>query len=434
MLAHDPDSHSASLRRRSFLAKLFASAGLAGAGLAAGATLAQPKGNNPYPAEKQRQNVPHFQQFKPKLRITKLETMLVQPRWLFLKVHTDEGIVGLGEPVLEGRAKTCATAVEEIAPYLVGKDPRQVVHHWQAIYRHAFYRGGPILTSVLSGIEQALWDIKGKALGVPIYELLGGPTRDRVRVYAHVRNDPEQLKRRKEQGFTAFKTGVLDGTDLGIVASPREIGERAAAFAALREAGGKEVDIGIDFHGAISPQNARLLIKELEPMQPLFVEEPCQCQNVDVMAEIARGTHLPIATGERIFTKWGFREILAKHAASILQPDLCHAGGIFEARLIAGMAEAYYASVAPHNPLGPISLAAGIQLAACVPNFLCQEQVSLGEGYLKQPFVVDKGFVLVPTGPGLGIELDEDQVAAKIGHDWQNRETYDLEDGSVVDW
>lgn len=202
----------------------------------------------------------------------------------------------------------------------------------------------------------------------------------------------------------------------------------------MREAGGDDVDIGIDFHGAISPPNAKLLIKALEPYNPLFVEEPVQAQNVDVMAEIARGTHLPIATGERIFTKWGFREILEKQAAVILQPDLCHAGGILECRLIAGMAEAYYASMAPHNPLGPISLASGIQLAASVPNFLCQEQVSLGEGYLKNPFKVQDGHVTVPTTPGLGIEIDEAALADKIGHDWRNRETYDNEDGSVVDW
>jgi galactonate dehydratase len=429
---------TSSRSRRSFLRKIFASAGLAGAGLAAGATLAQQRAADPYQkggaSDDGQRNVPHFQQFKTKLRITRLETMLIQPRWLFLKIHTDEGVIGLGEPVVEGRAKTCAAAVQEVAPYLIGKDPRHVVHHWQAIYRHAFYRGGPVLTSVLSGIEQALWDIKGKLLGVPIYELLGGPTRDRVRVYAHVRNNVALLKQRKAEGFTAFKTSVLNSTALGIVASPRQIDESVAAFAALREAGGTDVDIGIDFHGAISPQNAKLLIKELEPLKPLFIEEPCQCQNVDVMADIARGTHLPIATGERIFTKWGFREILEKRAASILQPDLCHAGGIFESRLIAGMAEAYYASIAPHNPLGPISLAAGLQLAASVPNFLCQEQVSLGEGYLKRPFVVKDGHVEVPTGPGLGIELDDELLAAKIGHDWQNRETYDPDDGSVVDW
>jgi len=373
-------------------------------------------------------------QFKTKLRITKLETFLVKPRYLFLKIHTDEGIIGLGEPILEGRAKTCATAVEELAPWLIGRDPRNVVHHWQAMYRHAFYRGGPILTSVLSGIEQALWDIKGKLLGVPVYELLGGPTRDRVRVYAHVGTNPALLRQRKSMGFTAFKTGIKNSTQSGTVASQKFVEEAAESFAALREAGGKDVDIGIDFHGAISPQNAKLLIKALEPYQPMFIEEPVQCQNVDAMAEIARGTHLPIATGERIFTKWGFREILEKHAATILQPDLCHAGGIMEARLIAGMAEAHYATIAPHNPLGPISLASGLQLAASIPNFLCQEQVTLGEGYVKEPFKVENGYVAIPTKPGLGIELDEAQVDAKRDHDWLNRETYDPNDGSVVDW
>jgi galactonate dehydratase len=208
----------------------------------------------------------------------------------------------------------------------------------------------------------------------------------------------------------------------------------AEKFAELRKAGGNDVDIGIDFHGAISPALAKLLIKALEPYQPMFVEEPCQCQNHDIMAEIARGTHLPIATGERVFTKWGFREVLEKKAATILQPDLCHAGGITEVRLIAGMAEAYYADIAPHNPLGPISLAAGVQLSASIPNFLCQEQVSLGEGYIKQPFQVRDGFLELPKGPGLGIELDENALADKIGHDWRNPESYDAEDNSVVDW
>jgi galactonate dehydratase len=194
------------------------------------------------------------------------------------------------------------------------------------------------------------------------------------------------------------------------------------------------MDIAIDFHGAITPQNAALLIKALEPYQPFFIEEPVNCQNVDVMARLAQNTHIPIATGERIFTKWGFREILEKGAASILQPDLSHAGGIFEARLIAGMAEAYYAAIAPHNPLGPISLAAGLQLAASIPNFLVQEQVSLGEGYLVEPFEVENGYIRIPEGPGLGIELDEDAVAGKLGHDWKSPETYLESDGSVVDW
>ena len=370
---------------------------------------------------------------KDSLRVTKLETFLVKPRWLFLKVHTNAGIVGLGEPLLEGRAKTCATAVDEIAPYLVGKDPRRVVHHWQAIYRHAFYRGGPILTSALSGIDQALWDIKGKALGVPVYELLGGPTRSRVRAYLHA-SSPEAIKEGISRGFTAFKTGPGGNRPARLIETKAFVDQVVQRFAALREAGGPDVDIAVDFHGAVPPATAKLLIKGLEPYQPFFIEEPVQCQNVDVLADIARGTHLTIATGERLFTKWGFREVLEKRAAGILQPDLCHAGGITEVRLIAGMAEAYYAAIAPHNPMGPISLAAGIQLAASIPNFLCQEQVTLGEGYLKKPFEIRDGYIEVPAGPGLGIELDEDALADKIDHQWQNRESYDPDDGSVVDW
>jgi len=368
------------------------------------------------------------------LKITRLETFLVQPRWLFLKVHTDAGIVGLGEPVVEGRAETVATAVKEVEPYLVGKDPRQVTHHWQAIYRHAFYRGGPVLTSALSGIDMALWDIKGKALGVPVYELLGGPTRSKVRLYAQART-PADITRGVAAGFTAFKTGPqFKRRYPRYIETPAQVNYAVEQFAALRKAGGDNVDVAIDFHGKVSPALAKVLIKGLEPCQPMFVEEPINCQNHDLMAEIARGTHLPIATGERVFTKWGFREVLEKKAATVLQPDLCHAGGITECRLIAGMAEAYYAAIAPHNPLGPISLAAGIQLAASIPNFLCQEHRTLGDGYLKKPFVMKDGFVDVPNGPGLGIELDENAMADKIGHKWKNTESYDEDDGSVVDW
>src|SRR5438552_611018 len=341
---------------------------------------------------------------KDPLKITKLETLLIKPRWLFLKVHTNAGIVGLGEPVLEGRALTCAQAVKEIEPYLVGKDPRQVVHHWQAIYRHAFYRGGPILTSALSGIDQALWDIKGKALGVPVYELLGGPTRNRIRVYAHART-PEAVKEQLARGFTAFKTGPAKRRPARYVESPAEVHYAAERFAELRKAAGDDVDIAIDFHGATSPAHAKMLIKALEPHHPMFVEEPINCQDHDLMAEIARGTHLPIATGERVFTKWGFKEVLEKRAATVLQPDLCHAGGITECRLIAGIAEAYYATIAPHTPRAPISLAAGLQLAAAIPNFLCQEHRSLGEGYLMQPLAMKAAFVAVPARPGLGIGL-----------------------------
>jgi galactonate dehydratase len=412
------DSHSEeTVSRRTVLG-----AGAAGLGLAALAQAEAARGDQDAPISR-----------KDPLKITRLETFLVKPRWLFLKVHTDAGIVGLGEPILEGRAKTCAEAVKEIEPYLVGKDPRQVVHHWQAIYRHAFYRGGPILTSALSGIDMALWDIKGKALGVPVYELLGGPTRRRIRVYAHA-STPDRIREGIKKGFTAFKTMPAKRRPARYLETPAEIRYAAESFAELRKAAGDDVDIAIDFHGATSPALAEVLIKALEPYSPMFIEEPINCQNHDLMAEIARGTHLPIATGERVFTKWGFREVLEKKAATILQPDLCHAGGITEVRLIAGMAEAYYAAIAPHNPLGPISLAAGVQLAASIPNFLCQEQVSLGEGYLKKPFTLHQGYLDLPTGPGLGIELDENALADKIHHDWKNREEYDRDDGSVLDW
>jgi galactonate dehydratase len=417
---HTPRDVGVDVSRRSALAGAVAALGWAGIDHAAAAGQESAGRGAPIAA-------------RDRLKITKLETILVKPRWLFLKIHTDAGIVGLGEPIVEGRALTVATAVKEIEPYLLGKDPRHVVHHWQAIYRHAFYRGGPILTSALSGIDMALWDIKGKALGVPIYELLGGPTRQRIRVYAHA-NSVDRLKQGLARGFTAFKTAPARRRPARYIETPAAVHYAADKFAELRHAAGDDIDIAIDFHGAISPATAKLLIKALEPHQPMFIEEPCQAQNHDVMAEIARGTHLPIATGERVFTKWGFREVLEKRAAIILQPDLCHAGGITEVRLVAGMAEAYYAAIAPHNPLGPISLAAGVQIAAAIPNFLCQEQVSLGAGYLKSPFSLRQGYLDLPTAPGLGVELDENALADKIGHDWKNRESYDADDGSVMDW
>jgi galactonate dehydratase len=326
-----------------------------------------------------------------------------------------------------------------LEPYLLGKDPTRVVHHWQAMYKHAFYRGGPILTSALSGVEHALWDLTGKAAGMPIYKLLGGPLRDRIKVYGHCggRTLEAAAKNAREavgKGLGALKTGVAGGRPARILETPGFVDRVVERFATIRQAVGREVDIAIDFHGAVSPQTAALLIEALEPYQPMFIEEPVQCQNVDVLADLAQKTHLPIATGERIYTKWGFREILEKGAASVLQPDIAHAGGIFEGRLIAGMAEAYYAAIAPHRSLGPIALAACIQLDASIPNFLMQEHVSVGEGYLREPFQLQDGFVELPKGPGLGIELDGEALANKIGHDWRNYESYDPDDGTAIDW
>ncbi|MCU0915688.1 MAG: galactonate dehydratase [Planctomycetes bacterium] len=363
------------------------------------------------------------------IKITKLETFVLRNSWVFVKLSTDAGITGWGE-MLKDKSKTCAAGAHQVESYLIGKDPRQVVQHWQAIYRHAFYRGGPVLTAVVSGIDQALWDIKGKALGVPVYELLGGPTRDKIRVYGSsedvVRGRAKAFKMSpRAEGRAAYK----------YVESPAYIQAVAKDFAALREKFGPEVDIGIDFHGAVQPQTAALLIKALEPYQPFFFEEPVQCQNVDVLADLARKTHIPIATGERVFTKWGFRELLEKRAASILQPDVCYAGGITELRLIAGMAEAYYVPIAPHNPQGPCSLAASCQVAAAIPNFLIQERgTSTHENLLKVPFQVEKGYLPLPKGPGLGIEIDEDKLMGQVGEPQGYPQTYDRDDGSVVDW
>ena len=283
-----------------------------------------------------------------------------------MKITTDAGIVGWGE-MLKDDAKACAAGAQEVGRYLVGQDPRRVIYHWQAIHRGAFYRGGPVKTAILSGIDQALWDITGKALNVPVYKLFGGPTRDRIRVYGTVS---------EKTGVNAMKVGPsgLGRQAIKYVEGQKYVDAVVENFKALRQKHGSGVDIGIDFHGAVQPPTALLLVKALEPYQPWFYEEIVQALNVDVMAEIAKKTHIPLATGERIFTKWGFREILEKRAATILQPDVCYAGGITELRLIAGMAEAYYSPIAPHNPQGPCSLAASYQIAASIPNFLVQER------------------------------------------------------------
>ena len=371
------------------------------------------------------------------MKITQLETIFVKPRWVFLRVHTDEGIVGLGEPVVEGRSQTVAAAVHEIGRYLIGQDPRRIEHHWQAIYRGQFYRGGPVLCSAISGIEQALWDIVGKWLGVPVYQLLGGATRDKIRMYGWLGGETygdyiESAKVSATQGFTALKMGIPGA--LNIVDLPSKVDDIVGQYADVRNTVGQEVDVGIDFHGRVSPAMAVRLAKALEPYNPMFIEEPVLPDNVDAMVTVARSTSIPIATGERLFAKWGFREVLEKQAAVILQPGLSHAGGILECKKIAAMAETYFAAVAPHCPLGPIALASCLQLDACIPNFLAQEHVTLGQGYLKEPFVIKNGYIDVPTKPGLGIELDEDAIADKIyDGSWETPRLWH-EDGSVADW
>src|ERR1035437_272044 len=364
---------------------------------------------------------------KDDIKVTKLETFVLKTSWVFVKISTDAGIVGWGE-MLKDDAKACAAGAQEVGRYLVGQDPCRVVFHWQAIHRGAFYRGGPVKTAILSGIDQALWDIKGKVYGVPAYKLLGGPTRDRIRVYGTVSQTTgvNAMKVAPSATRTAFK--YIEGQKF--------VDEVAERFKALRERQGSGVDIAIDFHGAVEPPTAQLLIKALEPYHPWFYEEVVQPLNVDVMAELAKKTPIPLATGERIFTKWGFREILEKKAAMILQPDVCYAGGITELRLIAGMAEAYYLPIAPHNPQGPCSLAASLQVAASIPNFLIQERGDAEHtNLLAKPLPpVKNGHRELPTEPGLGITIDENKLMAQVGEPQEYRTRFDPDDGSVVDW
>jgi galactonate dehydratase len=365
---------------------------------------------------------------KDNIKVTKIETFVLKNSWVFVKISTDAGIVGWGE-MLKDDAKACAAGALEVGNYLIGQDPCRVVFHWQAIHRGAFYRGGPIKTAISSGIDQALWDIKGKVYGVPVYKLLGGPTRDRIRVYGRVS---------KETGVNAMKTGPSgEGRQASkYVEGQKYVDAVVENFKALRQKHGSGVDIAIDFHGAVQPPTALLLIKALEPYQPWFYEEVVQCLNVDVMAELARKTHIPLATGERIFTKWGFREVLEKRAATILQPDVCYAGGITELRLIAGMAEAYYTPIAPHNPQGPCSLAASYQIAASIPNFLIQENgdAEYADLLAKRLPPVQNGYRPLLTDPGLGITIDEDKLKAQVGEPRPYRPRFDRDDGSVVDW
>lgn len=383
------------------------------------------------------------------MKITKLELLKVRPRWMFLKMYTDTDLVGLGEPVLEGHCTSVEAVVREFEDYLIGKDPMQIEHHVQALYRGGFYRGGPLMLSAISGIEQAMWDIKGKFYNCPVWEMLGGKVRDKIRMYTHIKRTAvagdfsvdEMLNitdERLQAGYTALKYSIIP--PIRAIDTPQNLMGHIARFAAVRERIGDSVDLAIDFHGRVSPAMALRLAEELKPYRPFFIEEPCLPENVDCMVNIARSTSIPIAAGERLFGKWQFRELLEKQAVAVVQPDICHCGGIFEGRKIALMSELYFGSIAPHNPLGPISLAACLQVDACSPNFLVQEHPGnpdggdLGVGYLKEPFVMKNGYIDVPTKPGLGVELDEDALREKLyDGKWTTPRQY-FEDGSNADW
>lgn len=382
------------------------------------------------------------------MRITEYELFEVPPRWLFLKLTTSDGTVGWGEPVVEGRARTVRTAVEELLDsYLLGEDPSAIEGHWQAMYRGGFYRGGPVLMSAIAGVDQALWDIKGKRLDAPVYELLGGRARDRVRVYQWIGGDrPGDVgtaaREKVEAGFTALKMNATP--EMRAVDNPRAVTDAADRIAAVRDAVGDRVDIGVDFHGRVSKPMARRLARALEPYDPMFIEEPVLPEHNDALADVRASTTVPIATGERMYSRWDFKSILESNAVDVIQPDLSHAGGITEVNKIASMAEAYDVSLAPHCPLGPIALASCVQVDACSPNALIQEQsldIHYNEtsdvlDYLADPSVFEyhDGYVDIPDGPGLGIEVDESSVREKAGDvDWHNP-IWRHDDGGVAEW
>ena len=382
------------------------------------------------------------------MKITGLTTFIVPPRWCFLKIETDEGISGWGEPVVEGRAHTVAAAVDELADYLIGKDPRLIEDHWTVMYRGGFYRGGAVHMSAIAGIDQALWDIKGKALGVPVHALLGGQLRDRIRVYSWIGGDrpgdtARMAKDCADRGFTAVK---MNGTEeLQIVDSHDKIDAVLERVQAIRDALGPNFGIGVDFHGRVHRPRAKVLAKALEPFKLMFIEEPVLSEHSEALKEIANHCSTPIALGERLFSRWDFKRILHEGYVDIIQPDPSHSGGITETRKIAAMAEAYDFAVALHCPLGPIALAANLQLDAVCYNAFIQEQ-SLGIhynttndllDYLVDPsvFAYEDGHVAIPQGPGLGIEVNEDFVrrAAAEGHRWRNP-IWRHADGSFAEW
>ncbi|WP_121822657.1 galactonate dehydratase [Halostella salina] len=381
-------------------------------------------------------------------RIVDYDLYEVPPRWLFLRLETADGVVGWGEPVVEGRAHTVRAAVEELLEgYLVGEDPADIEDHWQTMYRGGFYRGGPVLMSAIAGIDQALWDIKGKRFGAPVYELLGGKARDRVRVYQWVGGDEpedvaEQAKAKVDAGFTALKmnaTPALRRND-----TPAVVDDAADRLRQVREAVGDEVDVAVDFHGRASKTMAKRLAVALEEYDPFFIEEPVLPEHNEFLPKLAAHTSAPIATGERMYSRWDFKEVFEGGAVGVIQPDLSHAGGITEVKKIAAMAEAYDVAMAPHCPLGPVALASCIQVDAVAPNALIQEQsldIHYNEtsdvlDYLADPsvFDYDDGYVDLPDGPGLGVEVDEAVLRERAGDvDWHNP-VWRHDDGSVAEW
>jgi galactonate dehydratase len=382
---------------------------------------------------------------RPNVKITRIETFQVPPRWLFVRVESDEGLVGWGEASLEGYAEAVEGALEAFKERFLDFDPYRIEEIWQIGYRGGFYRGGPVLLSALSGLEQALWDLKGKALGLPVWEMLGGRVRERVQAYAWIGGDrPQEVgeatRARKAHGFRAVKMNAT--AELGYLESPKVLDTVLERVEAVQREG---LDVALDFHGRVHKPMAKQLIKLLEPYRPLFIEEPLLSEHPEAIRELAQVSSVPIALGERLYTRWGFKPFLASGLVDVIQPDISHAGGILETKKISAIAEVYDVAVAPHCPLGPLALASCLQLAACTPNVVLQE-MSLGIHYNEthdlltyvaspEVFTVQAGFLSIPEGPGLGVELNEVAIheASQNKHRWRNP-IWKHQDGSFAEW
>ena len=382
------------------------------------------------------------------MKITEVNTYFVRPRWGFVEILTDEGISGWGEAVLEGHAAAVLACVQEYKDYLIGQDPSRIEDIWSTIYRAGFYRGGGVLMSAISGIDQALWDIKGKVFGAPVYELMGGKCRDRIKVYSWVGGDrPSDVGtaalEKKNAGFSAVKMNATE--ELQMIDTYDKVDAVLERVAAIRESCGKYFGIAIDFHGRVHRPMAKVLAKKLEEFDPMFIEEPVLCEHMDCFKEIATACNIPIATGERLFSKYDFKRLLEAGGVDIIQPDLSHAGGITEVKKLASMAEAYDVALAPHCPLGPIALAACLNVDATSYNAVIQEQCigipyNVGKSVLdyannQDDFKFVDGWVDMPKRPGIGVDVNKELVLEenKTPHNWKNP-VWRHADGSVAEW
>ncbi len=383
------------------------------------------------------------------MKITRIDQFSPRQRTRLVRITTDSGIEGWGESTLEGKPKSVPAAIEEFSEYLIGKDPLRIEHHWQQMYRSSFFRGGAHNMTAIAGLDAALWDIAGKHYGVPSYMLLGGNVRDRIRVYAHwgIRDMSDEsleaaqtrLSKLSAMGYTAYKSGPPGFWRAH--EPPSRINEFVEMAYLMREWVGDDVELCFDFHGKMSPGIAIEVCNELKGMRPMFVEEPVPQENEDALKLVSDHVPFPIATGERLLTRWEFRRVIEQQCVSLLQPDVAHCGGITELKKIANYAEVYYQHIMPHCAIGPLALAACMTVDAVVPNFLVQEQVdqALGDGIIKKDWQVNDGHIDLWDSPGLGVEVDEDEAMKVFDgdaagyHRELGGESY-FADGSVADW